>query len=126
VSALESIMQHVYHLSVGIGPRGSCTPAEAEAARYTESVYRRLGLEPVVQPIVSARSAWSGYGAIAGLGLRSPAWAGGLNHWIDSLAVLAGIALVDRDTVYREQPRSGGALYATRTAITRSDRPFNR
>jgi hypothetical protein len=73
VSALESIMQHVYHLSVGIGPRGSCTPAEAEAARYTESVYRRLGLEPVVQPIVSARSAWSGYGAIAGLGLLAEA-----------------------------------------------------
>ena len=69
MSALESIMRHVYHLSVEIGPRGSCTPAEAEAARYAESVYRGLDLKPTLQPIVSARSAWSGYVAIAGLGL---------------------------------------------------------
>lgn len=67
MSAIESIMEHLHHLAVEIGPRGSTTPQEAEAADYAEAVYRQLGLDPVRQPIVSARSAWSGYSLGIGL-----------------------------------------------------------
>ena len=79
MNPIESIMDHLYHFAVNIGPRGSTTPKEAEAADYAESVYRNLGLNPTRQPIVSARSAWRGYGFGAAIVLVAelPLLAGG-------------------------------------------------
>ncbi|MDP2948128.1 MAG: hypothetical protein Q8P22_01145, partial [Chloroflexota bacterium] len=51
-------LEHVHHLSVTIGPRGSTTPAEAEAATYAKVVLERLGLAPHVERFLSATSEW--------------------------------------------------------------------
>lgn len=56
-----SAMDHVRHLAETIGPRGSTTPQEAQAAQYAADVLRRLGLEPTVEPFTSAKSAWYPY-----------------------------------------------------------------
>ncbi len=52
-----SAMDHVRYLAETIGPRGSTTPQEAQAAQYAADVLRRLGLEPTVEPFTSAKSA---------------------------------------------------------------------
>ena len=67
MSAIDSIMRHLHYLADQVGPRGSTTPKEAEAADYAETVYRQLGLRPVRQSVTSARSAWQGYGLGAGI-----------------------------------------------------------
>jgi hypothetical protein len=59
VSTLDSIKNHVHHLAVEIGPRGSTTPEEKRAATYAEEVYRDLGLTPITEEFTSAKSAWS-------------------------------------------------------------------
>jgi hypothetical protein len=53
-----SAMDHIHHLSVRIGPRGSTTRQETEAAEYAASVLTAAGLESTTEPFVSARSAW--------------------------------------------------------------------
>ncbi|MFX1262604.1 MAG: M28 family metallopeptidase [Promethearchaeota archaeon] len=58
MSTLDSIKNHVHHLAVEIGPRGSTTPEEKRAATYAEDVYRELGLTPITEEFMSAKSAW--------------------------------------------------------------------
>ncbi|KRT76120.1 MAG: hypothetical protein XU14_C0065G0015, partial [Armatimonadetes bacterium CSP1-3] len=41
----EAALQHVEHLSVTIGPRGSCTASERQASEYCRQVLRDLGYE---------------------------------------------------------------------------------
>jgi hypothetical protein len=60
-------MTHVHHLVETIGPRGSTTVQEMEAAGYADRILRQAGLEPVVEPFTSARSAWYPYALFAGL-----------------------------------------------------------
>ena len=38
-------MQHIQHLSMTIGPRGSTTPQEKQAAEYARQQFEALGLE---------------------------------------------------------------------------------
>jgi hypothetical protein len=59
LSVIDSIKNHVHHLSVEIGPRGSTTPEEKRAATYAEEVYKGLGLTPITEEFTSAKSAWS-------------------------------------------------------------------
>jgi len=49
-------LEHVRHLSVTIGPRGSTTAAEAAAAAYAWGVLDNLGLSPRMQRFSSATS----------------------------------------------------------------------
>jgi uncharacterized membrane protein len=51
-------LEHVRHLSVDIGPRGSTTTAEAAAAAYAWSVLDKLDLSPRIQRFRSATSEW--------------------------------------------------------------------
>ncbi len=64
-------MEHVRYLAENIGPRGSTTSKEAEAARYAFEVLRREGLNPVIEPFRSARSAWHPYALFSFLALIS-------------------------------------------------------
>ena len=66
-------LEHVYHLSVTIGPRGSTTPAEAEAATYAKVVLERLGLAPQVERFLSATSQWRPFALAATLALLAVA-----------------------------------------------------
>ena len=67
MSEIQSIKEHVRYLSVTIGPRGSTTPGEKQAAEYAEQVYRKLGLSPLVEPFQSAKSAWLPFALGSGL-----------------------------------------------------------
>jgi hypothetical protein len=51
-------LEHVRHLSVDIGPRGSTTTAEAAAAAYAWRVLDKLDLSPRIQRFSSATSQW--------------------------------------------------------------------
>lgn len=51
-------MDHVRHLVEMIGPRGSTTAEEKEAALYSHKRLASFGLLPTMEPFRSARSAW--------------------------------------------------------------------
>jgi hypothetical protein len=88
-------IDHVRYLAETIGPRGSTTPQEAEAARYAAQVLQDVGLEPVSESFTSARSSWHPYALGAGLFLVGELlfWIGG--RWGATAALaLALLALV--------------------------------
>ncbi|MFA7461253.1 MAG: M28 family peptidase [Trueperaceae bacterium] len=58
-------MLHVKHLAVGIGPRGSTTDAEREAADYVAGVLERAGLQTTIEPFVSTVSGWRPFAVAA-------------------------------------------------------------
>jgi len=49
-------MEHIRYFAETIGPRGSTTPKEEQAARYAAQVLGQAGLEPVTELFTSARS----------------------------------------------------------------------
>ncbi len=51
-------MDHVRHLAEKIGPRGSTTAEEKEAADYVHKQLANFGLQPVMDTFRGARSAW--------------------------------------------------------------------
>lgn len=53
---MSHLMRHLEQLSVGIGPRGSATPAEAQAAEYIASELEGMGLETKKEPFKSVTS----------------------------------------------------------------------
>lgn len=57
-AAVDTWFRHIDHLARGIGPRGSATAAEAQAAEYAHETFSRAGLEPQVERFQSAVSAW--------------------------------------------------------------------
>lgn len=67
MSEIQSIKKHVEYLSMTIGPRGSTTVGEKQAAEYAEQVYRNLGLSPLIEPFRSAKSAWLPFALGTGL-----------------------------------------------------------
>jgi hypothetical protein len=66
-------LEHVRHLAETIGPRGSTSPQEREAAEYAAGVLEGLGLSPRVQPFTSAVSAWRPYALALALSLLAAA-----------------------------------------------------
>ncbi len=86
---MPSVMDHVAHLSRVIGPRGSATEAERAAADYAAQVFRDLGLEPYVEPFVSATSAWRPYAiATGGMLLTIPLFFAGARWLAAAILVL--------------------------------------
>jgi hypothetical protein len=71
-----SAMDHIQHLSVRIGPRGSTTRQETEAAQYAANFLLAAGLNPTIEPFTSARSAWYPYALFCAVAL-----AGELLFW---------------------------------------------
>lgn len=64
---------HIDYLARVIGPRGSCTAGEAEAARYAHEQFKRAGLEPQRERFRSASSAWHPFALAVALALLSVA-----------------------------------------------------
>lgn len=64
-----SAMEHIRYLALKIGPRGSTTAAEADAARYTAHVLAETGVTPTTETFSSARSAYYPFALWCGLAL---------------------------------------------------------
>jgi hypothetical protein len=65
---------YIYYLTEVIGPRGSTTPEERQAAEYAQGVLHGLGVEDVrVEEFESASSAWRPYAVCALLALLAVA-----------------------------------------------------
>lgn len=64
-------LRHIEHLSVDIGPRGTCTEEERRASDYCARVLHDLGYEVRVQPFRAARSGWAPFSIGSGLMLLS-------------------------------------------------------
>jgi hypothetical protein len=100
-------MDHVRRLAGEIGPRGSTTPQEAEAARYAARVLRDASLEPVTERFRSARSAWAPYALFAGAVLASVLifWIGGRQGAAVALALTAlAVVSVLLELAFRPNP----------------------
>lgn len=88
-------LKHIRALAEGVGPRGSTTSGEAQAAEYALHVLESAGLRAWVEPFTSARSAWWPSALAAALGLLAEAifWFGGaVGAWI--AAMLQALAFV--------------------------------
>jgi hypothetical protein len=67
-------MAHIHYLTEVIGPRGSTTAEERQAAEYAQGVLQGLGIEDVrVEEFESACSAWRPYAVCAFLALLAVA-----------------------------------------------------
>jgi hypothetical protein len=100
-------MTHVRYLAETIGPRGSTTAEEAEAARYAAQVLGEASLRPVSEPFTSARSAWYPYALFSGLLLVSDVlfWIAGRWGAIAALVLaLASIVSVLLELAFRPNP----------------------
>lgn len=88
-------MNHIRYLSETIGPRGSATSQEKEAARYADETLRRAGLEPTTESFISARSAWYPSALFSGLMLVAYVlfWIGGRDGAIAAV-ILASFTLI--------------------------------
>lgn len=100
-------MDHVRYLAETIGPRGSTTPREAEAARYAARVLEDLGLRPVTEPFTSARSAWYPYVLFTGFTLVGEVlfWTAGRAGAIAAAVLTAvGLASALLELAFRPNP----------------------
>jgi hypothetical protein len=100
-------MDHVRYLAETIGPRGSTTPQEAEAARYAAQALQETGLKPVTESFTSARSAWYPYALFSGLMLVSELlfWVGGRWGAVAALGLTAlALASVLLELAFRPNP----------------------
>ncbi len=70
-AAVDTWFRHIEHLAGVIGPRGSTTPGEAQAAEYSRETFQRAGLEPQVQPFQSAVSAWHPFALLMAIALAA-------------------------------------------------------
>ena len=65
----SSAMRHARYLADTIGPRGSTTPQEAQAAQYAYQTMEDGGLHPVKEHFISPTSAWRPYALASALAL---------------------------------------------------------
>jgi hypothetical protein len=63
----STALDHIEHLSVEIGPRGSTTPQERQAHEYARAWFETLGLETHWEPFTSPTSGWRPF-VLASLG----------------------------------------------------------
>jgi hypothetical protein len=102
-----ALMDHVRYLCETIGPRGSTTPQEKEAARYAADVLRKAGQDSVTETFRSAQSAWYPSALFCGLMLSAVTafWVGGRPGAIVALALVAlAIASILLEMAFRPNP----------------------
>lgn len=65
MSTGSSALLHVKHLAQTIGPRGSTTPEERQAAEYAAGVLQAAGLQTATEPFTSTVSGWRPFAVAA-------------------------------------------------------------
>jgi hypothetical protein len=104
---------HIRHLSEAIGERGSCTPAQRQAAEYTAEQMRALGVDDVrLEPYRGAPSTYRPYAlafAAALLGTLG-VWFAGTQPMMAVAAVLSALGawgmLAETDFAAKPSPGS--------------------
>jgi len=91
----STALTHLKHLAVEIGPRGSTTAQEREAAQYARAHFESLGLETHWEEFVSPKTGWRPFMVAALLGLINVA----LFWWGGSIGALIAGALMLITTV---------------------------
>jgi hypothetical protein len=100
-------IDHVRHLSETIGPRGSTTPKEREAADYAKQVLVGAGLKPETESFVSATSGWYPSALFAGLMLLACVvfWFAGRTGALLALAIsLVALVSILLELAFRPNP----------------------
>jgi hypothetical protein len=87
----STAMTHLKHLAVTIGPRGSTTPQERQAAKYAQQHFETLGLQTHWEEFIAPKTGWRPFSvaAIIGLGSVLLFWLGGQIG-----ALVAGVVMV--------------------------------
>ncbi len=81
-------LEHIRYLVETIGPRGSTTQKEREAAEYVRNSLKEVGIKPKVETFLSARSAW--WPSSLGLGIALIA---SLLSWLGGRVLIVSIAI---------------------------------
>jgi hypothetical protein len=100
-------MPHVRYLAETLGPRGSATPQEAQAAKYAFQVMEAAGLQPAKETFISALSAWRPYALASGAALIAEGlflW-GGVAGNIVAIGLMAGVLFsLYREMTFQDNP----------------------
>ncbi len=86
-------LDHLRYLVETIGPRGSTTPKEAEAAVYAARILQAAGLEPKTEQFISARSAWYPYALFSAILLVAEGLLWTADRWRLAPWIAAGLGL---------------------------------
>ncbi|TFH33365.1 MAG: M20/M25/M40 family metallo-hydrolase [Anaerolineales bacterium] len=80
---IDRAYAHIVHLAKGIGPRGSCTQAELQAAEYVSSTFDDLGLSDVqMQAFTGSPTAYGRYALVFGVAILAQLMVGVIqNEW---------------------------------------------
>jgi hypothetical protein len=86
----ETTIEHLRHLSVVIGPRGSTTQNEELAAEYCLRHFQELGINAQIQEFSSPKTGWRQHSLAAAIGLISIglAWFGGSTGSVISAIIM--------------------------------------
>jgi hypothetical protein len=107
---ISSAMRHLHHLAVDIGPRGSTTPQERQAAAYLRDRFEAAGLETHWEPFRAPVSGWRPFALAALFGLVSLALValGGRPGALAGAAVMAvATASVFLEMYFQRNPLRG-------------------
>jgi hypothetical protein len=100
-------IQHVRYFAESIGPRGSTTPKELEAAEYSTEVLRQAGLEAVIEPFKGAISSYYPYLLFSSLFLAGELlfWTAGFWGALAALIIgLIALGSVILELLFRPNP----------------------
>mgnify|MGYP000215213648 CR=1 FL=1 len=91
----QSILTHIHYLSETIGPRGSTTPAERLGAEYCRDQFLQLGLSPIWEEYLSAKSIFTPH--LIGAAFFLTAFfiyplAGSVSAWISAVIAIIGLS----------------------------------
>lgn len=102
-----SALEHIRYLAQSIGPRGSTTEDEADAARYAGQVLTEIGVTPTSETFASARSGYYPFALWCGLVLLGAilfATAGRIGAILALFVSLAALAFVLLELTLRSNP----------------------
>jgi hypothetical protein len=103
----STAMRHLQHLAVDIGPRGSTTPQEREAAAYLRERFEAAGLETHWEPFRAPVSGWRPFALAALIGLVSVvlvAFGGRIGALAAAVAMAVATASVFLEMYFQRNP----------------------
>jgi multisubunit Na+/H+ antiporter MnhG subunit len=103
----STAMRHVRHLAGVIGPRGSTTPQERQAADYLRQGFEAAGLETHWETFTAPVSGWRPFALAALVGLASVAlvaFGGRPGAWLAAAAMAVATASVFLEMYFQRNP----------------------